>query len=147
MQIKTESFLIQTKKGPEFIDITDQVISFIDRSNIKNGLVSIYSLHTTAAIKVNENEPLLIKDMENFLTKLAPKDSDYNHNDFKKRTVNICSDECANGHSHCQHLLLSVSETIPIIAGKMKLGIWQRIFLVELDQARKRQVVIQVLGK
>lgn len=147
MQIKTKTILIKTQKGPEFIDITDQVVSFVDKAKVGKGLVSVYSLHTTAAIKVNENEPLLIEDMEKFLTTLSPKDSFYNHNDFEKRTVNLCDGECANGHSHCQHLLLSVSETIPIIGGKMKLGLWQRIFLVELDRARERQVVIQVLGE
>ena len=147
VKILTQTLKLKTQKGPEFIDITDRVASFVDRAKVRKGLVSVYSLHTTAAIKINENEPLLIRDMEKFLVRLSPKDSFYNHNDFKKRTVNLCDGECANGHSHCQHLPLSASETIPIIGGKMKLGLWQRIFLVELDRARERQVVVQVLGE
>ncbi len=59
----------------------------------------------------------------------------------------MCEGECANGHAHCQHLLLSTSETIPIVEGRPALGIWQRIFLVELDRARPRQVIIQVVGE
>ena len=103
-------------------------------------------MHTTAAIKINENEPLLIEDMEKFLDRLSPKDAEYGHNDFSKRTVNMTEDECPNGHSHCQHLILSTSETLPILLGEPQLGQWQRIFLVELDRPRPREVVIQILG-
>lgn len=147
MQIKTKKLKIKTQKSPEFIDITDEVASFINQAGIQNGQVLICSQHTTAAIKINENEPLLIKDMESFLGSLAPQDKFYNHNDFEKRTVNMQEDECPNGHAHCQHLLLQTSETLPIIAGKLQLGIWQRIFLIELDRAREREVVIQVMGE
>ena len=138
---------IKTKKGPEFIDITDQVVGFVGQTGISDGLVAIYSRHTTAAIKINENEPLLLQDMESFLKKLAPPEGNYNHNDFERRTVNMCSGECANGHSHCQHLLLGTSETLPIIKGKIQLGAWQRIFLVELDHGRERQVIVQIIGE
>lgn len=55
-------------------------------------------------------------------------------------------EECPNGHAHCQHLLLSTSETIPVLEGRFVLGVWQRIFLVELDRPRSREVVVQVLG-
>lgn len=147
MQVKTKTLKVQTKKGPEFIDITDKVTSFINKTTVQNGIVAICSQHTTAAIKVNENEPLLIKDMEKFLGSLVPQDGFYYHNDFKKRTVNMTSEECPNGHAHCQHLLLSISETLPIIAGKLQLGTWQRIFLIELDHGREREVIIQVMGK
>lgn len=147
MQIKTKEILIKTKKGPQFIDITDEVSVFVESSGIKNGQVLVYSQHTTAAIKINENEPLLIKDMEKFLSRMAPQGDFYNHNDFRRRKVNMCDGECANGHSHCQHLLLTTSETIPLMKGKMDLGIWQRIFLIELDRARPRSVMIQVLGQ
>jgi len=147
MQIKTKKLTIQTKKGPEFIDITEEVVSFISESGTRNGIVSICSQHTTAAIKINENEPLLINDMENFLKKLAGVENYYSHNDFSIRTEHMTPEESQNGHSHCQHLLLSTSETIPIVEGKLHMGRWQRIFLVELDHARQRQVVIQMVGE
>lgn len=147
MQIKTKKLKIKTQKSPQFIDLTDEVVSFVGQSGIKNGQVLVCSQHTTAAIKINENEPLLINDMENFLGSLAPQDKFYNHNDFEKRTANMQKDECPNGHAHCQHLLLQTSETLPIIAGKLQLGAWQRIFLIELDRARERGVVIQVMGE
>ncbi len=136
-----------TTKAPEFIDITDQVAEFISESEVSNGFVVVYSRHTTAAIKINENEPLLIEDMESFLGRIASKDAEYKHNDFTIRTVNMNPDECPNGHAHCQHLLMGASETIPIADGKLQFGTWQRIFLVELDMPRPREVIVQILGE
>lgn len=147
MQIKAKKLLVKTKQGPEFIDITEDVASFVGDSGLKNGLVAICSEHTTAAIKINENEPLLIGDMVNFLQKIASPQDYYAHNDFAIRTEHMHPDEPKNGHSHCQHLLLSASETVPLIEGKMQLGTWQRIFLVELDHARERQITVEVIGE
>ena len=147
MKVLTENFKLKTKNGPEFIDITDRVRKIIKQTGIKNGTVIVFSKHTTAAIKINENEPLLIKDMKDFLARIASPKAFYNHNDFERRTVNMCSGECANGHAHCQHLVLSTSEKIPLVKGKMAFGLWQRIFLVELDHGREREVVVQVMGE
>lgn len=147
MQIKTQILKFKTAEGPQFMDITDEVKSIVEKSEIEEGVVNVYSQHTTAAIKINENEPLLMEDMILFLKKIAPKEANYNHNDFTRRTVNMCSGECANGHSHCLHLLLPSSESRPIIKGKLNLGLWQRIFLIELDHDRERQVLVQVIGE
>ncbi|PZC48616.1 MAG: thiamine phosphate synthase YjbQ, UPF0047 family [Chloroflexi bacterium] len=143
----TNQLIVETNKPFEFIDITSQVVDFVTGSTITNGCVVIYSKHTTGAIKVNENEPLLIEDMETFLQKLAPKESRYRHNDFKTRTVNMTEDECPNGHAHCQHLIMSTSETIPIIDGNLQFGKWQSVFFVELDGPRSREVILQVIGQ
>ena len=140
--------VIETTRSPEFIDITDRVIEQVRASNAVDGLVSVYSMHTTAAIKINEHEPLLIKDMEDFLCRMAAPDAYYRHNDFEVRTVNMTEDERANGHAHCQHLLMSTSETLPIVGGEIQLGQWQRIFLIELDgtRPRTREVLITVVA-
>ncbi len=138
---------IQTDCGPQFIDITDQVEAAVAENPIEFGTVVVYSRHTTAAVKINENEPLLINDMCERLTQLFPPGAVYRHNDFTTRTVNMTEEEEPNGHSHCQHLLLSCSETIPVVNARMALGRWQRVFLVELDRARPREVVIFVLGQ
>jgi secondary thiamine-phosphate synthase enzyme len=103
-------------------------------------------LHTTCAIKINENEPLLLEDFGKFLNRLAPVDADYKHNDFSIRTVNICDDECKNGHAHCQHILMGTSEYLPVKDGDIVLGQWQRILLVELDREKERKVLVEVLG-
>jgi secondary thiamine-phosphate synthase enzyme len=136
----------ETSNAPQFIDITPDVNDVLDRSGIVNGLVVVFSMHTTAAIKINESEPELIKDMARFLSEIAPHDRVYFHNNFDVRTVNMEEDECPNAHSHCQHLMLSASETIPVVNGRLCLGRWQRIFLVELDRPKARRVSVQLIG-
>ncbi len=151
MRTFSETVSVETDRAPAFFDITEKITDVVARSEIENGFVVIFSKHTTAAIKINEAEPLLLKDMECFLERLAPKESYYGHNDFAIRTVHMHEDECPNGHAHCQHLMLSTSEQVPLIDGEMTFGEWQRIFLVELDVdmvelPKKRDVVIQVVG-
>ena len=146
--IKTRSYLmrIDTQKPIEFIDITDQVKECVRQAGLTNGMAMVYSRHTTAAVKINENEPLLLQDMEDFLERIAPRHANYRHNDFTIRTVNMNEDECPNGHAHCQQLFLSAGETIPLIGGDLQLGKWQSVFLIELDHPRPREVVVQVMG-
>jgi thiamine phosphate synthase YjbQ (UPF0047 family) len=95
---------------------------------------------------VNENEPLLIQDMKKHFKEMAKKNIYYGHNDFAIRTVNMCKGECKNGHSHCLAVYLPVSATLNIVSGKIDLGQWQKIFLIELDHDRPRNVSLQVLG-
>jgi len=137
----------RTKGEFDFLDITDQVKDFIKESQIKNGLINIQTFHTTAALMVNENEPLLLEDIKRSLEHLSPKKLIYRHDDFKVRTVNVCSDECVNGHAHCKAIHLPVNVTLNIIEGNLQLGQWQRIFFVELDRARPRKYQFQILGE
>ncbi|MEX1252877.1 MAG: secondary thiamine-phosphate synthase enzyme YjbQ [Dehalococcoidia bacterium] len=141
-----EALYVPTTTAPEFIDITDDVERVVSDSGVIFGQVTVFSNHTTAAVRVNENEPLLLDDMARRLHEIAPQNGEYDHNDFTRRTVNMDEDECANGHAHCQHLFLSTSETIPILDGRLALGQWQRIFLIELDRPRERRVLVNILG-
>ncbi len=84
--------------------------------------------------------------MARCLSRVAPAGNYYEHNDFTIRTVNMFPDECANGHSHCQHLFLGSSESIPVHEGRAHLGRFQSIFLIELDHARLRRVHVQTIG-
>jgi secondary thiamine-phosphate synthase enzyme len=147
--MKSKSFCLQinTKCAPEFIDITDWVCQCVSKSKVNNGFVVVYSKHTTAAVKINENEPLLLQDMTNFLEKICPRHGDYNHNNFSIRTVNMNPDESPNGHAHLQHLMLGCSETIPLIEGAMQFGRYQSIFFIELDHPRPREVMVQIVGE
>ncbi|MCL0044252.1 secondary thiamine-phosphate synthase enzyme YjbQ [Dehalococcoidia bacterium] len=142
----TNHIVVDTARAFQFIDITEQVERFVVESPVRNGCVVIFSKHTTAAIKINENEPLLLLDMEQFLGRIASRDDHYLHNDFTVRTVNMTDDECPNGHAHCQHLLMNSSETVPVVDGEMQLGRWQKIFLVELDGPRAREILLQAFG-
>jgi secondary thiamine-phosphate synthase enzyme len=143
---KTQSFLVATERAPAFIDITERVAEAVAASGVRDGFAVVFSRHTTAAVRINENEPLLIADMEDFLARLAPAAATYRHNDFEVRTVNMTPDEVPNGHAHCQSLLLGASEMVPVDDGELGLGRWQRIFLVELDHPRLREVVVKVVG-
>ena len=136
----------ETECGPWFLDITEDLRRLTEESGLAWGQITVFSNHTTAAIRIQENEPLLIEDFKELLRKIAPQERYYRHNDFDIRTVNMGPNEPKNGHSHCQHILLSTSETIPIQAGALQLGPWQSIFLVELDGARQRRVTVTLLG-
>lgn len=143
----TNHLVLETERAPQFIDITQDVQAFAREVRIQNGFIVVFSKHTTAAIRVGENEPLLLQDLEQFLGGIASPNGLYKHNDFSIRTVNMTEDECPNGHAHCQHLLMSTSETIPVIDGELQLGKWQSIFLVELDRPRTREMVLQAVGE
>ena len=141
-----ETLELETTAAPGFYDITEAVCAIVAESGVNAGQVTVFSAHTTAAIRINENEPLLLRDMARTLRQLAPSNAYYEHNDFGRRIVNMNEEECANGHAHCQHLFLATSETIPIIDGKPVLGTYQSVFLIELDHPRMRQVLVSVLG-
>ena len=147
MKITNHIIDLATKATLEFIDITDDVLSAIKKSGIANGIVNIQSLHTTMAIIVNEAEPLLIGDMKKMLERVAPEKIEYDHDNFDIRTVNMCDGECQNGHSHCKALLLSPSQMLNIVNEKLQFGRWQRVFAVELDNARPRRIALQIIGE
>lgn len=147
MKIQNKTYSFQTKEELDFIDVTDQVKDFITKSGLKNGLCNIQTLHTTTAILVNENEPLLISDIKSHLRNIVPRDIKYKHDDFKIRTVNLCDDECKNGHAHCKAIHLPTSLTLNILNGELQLGQWQRIFFIELDHSRPRKMQVLVIGE
>jgi len=110
----------------------------------------VYSPHTTCAVLINERERGFIEDFREFLEELVPADRPYRHDDLSVRTENLDEDphDVPNGWAHVRHSLLgSASQAIPVAEGRLLLGRWQRIFLVELDRGRERRVMIQVLGE
>ena len=141
-----ETLTYDTEHALQFIDITSDIQDFVTRSGVQFGQLAIISNHTTAAIVLNEHEPLLLNDMARALSRIAPAGDYYEHNDFSIRTVNMHDDEPANGHAHIQHLFLGASETVPIHDGAAHLGQWQSLFLIELDHARPRTVFVQAIG-
>lgn len=150
MKIVNDELLIKPTKYLDFIDLTEDVEKIVEKSEIINGSVLVYSTHTTLAICVNEKEKGICNDFAGLMGRLVPKDAYYEHNDLTKRTENlVCqsgASDCLNGHSHCTQLLMRNSEMIPIIDGKLMLGTWQRIFAIELDCCRGRKVIVQVSG-
>ena len=145
MKFLSQTFNIRTEKGPQFIDITERIEQAARESGVSNGFAVVFSMHTTAAIRINENEPALLADMERMLEKIAPCSAEYKHNEVAHAVSD--NGERPNGHSHCQHLLLGASEAVPVVDGKLIVGQWQRIFLIELDHGRDREVVVQLMGE
>jgi secondary thiamine-phosphate synthase enzyme len=147
MKIINEIIELKTAATLDFIDITDKIQKKIKTAGIKNGIINIQSLHTTMAVIVNEAEPLLIGDMKKLLEKMAPRTYKYMHDNFEIRTVNMCDGECKNGHSHSKAIHLPTSAMMNIIKNGLQLGRWQRIFAVELDRSRPRQIALQIIGE
>jgi secondary thiamine-phosphate synthase enzyme len=147
MTIKNKILNFQTEKIYHFIDFTSKVKEFVKETEVKDGIVNIQIFNTSAALILNENEPLLLKDIERKLEKLSPKNDNYEHNNLSKRTVNLCENECMNGHSHCNAINLPATITINIVNGQLQLGKWQSIMFLELDSARERKVQLQIMGK
>jgi len=138
---------ISTECPTQFVDLTPRIVSLVRDSGVQTGFVNIQSLHTTTAIVLNEHEPLLLDDFAGVFDRLAPEDRGYRHDHPFLRTVNLTEDERVNGHSHCRALLLPSNVCLNIVDGKMQLGRWQRLFLVELDGPRDRQVSVLVFGE
>jgi len=150
MKINNHTLKFKTKKFMDFIDISDKVNNLIKKDKIKNGFVVVYSKHTTAAVRINEKENGIYKDFEVFTKKILPHKQYYHHNDLTIRTENLVCDmgasDCLNGHSHCLHLLMgATSELVPIVAGKLTLGAYQKLFVIELDCGRSREILVQII--
>ncbi len=146
VEVRHRSLHLHTDEASPFIDLTAALRQFVDDSGIVQGLLNVQTRHTTTAIIVNENEPLLLEDLKKSLERLAPRTVSYQHDDFDLRTENLTPDERPNGHAHCKALFLRSSETLNIINGELDLGRWQRVFLLELDGARDRTVSLSILG-
>ena len=146
LQVFSYTIDIQSSSAPEFVDVTDWVANIIEETAVEFGTAVVYSTHTTTSVCINEMEPLLLEDVGHILEHFAPREGGYLHNDFEIRTVNMNDDESPNGHAHCQQIVLGTSETIPILDNRLQLGIYQRIFFIELDRPRPRQLMVQVMG-
>ena len=139
----TETISIQTRSSFSCHAITNQIQSIIECRTQLEGVVFISGMHTTTALIVNEMEERLILDLEKWLKELAPPLQGYKHDDLHLRD-NIPEDEPKNAHSHMQALLLGNDVSVPFKDGKLQLGQYQDVILVELDGPRKRDVVISI---
>ena len=140
---------LRTAGGLSVLDITDEVQDAVRESGVTHGIACVYSPHTTCCVRVNEMETGFLEDFTNLLKALVPHDSYYAHDDWDRRTENICPDdvEVGNGHSHCMSMLLGpAGESIPVQDGELCLGAWQRVLFLELDRERDRRWLVQVVG-
>lgn len=125
----------------QLVDVTDVVMDLVRRLNIREGMVSVWSMHTTCAVLINESQAALREDMTRFLEELVEKDRSWMHNDPERSD---CSRR--NADSHLRAMLLGHSLAIQVSDGEAVLGHWQRILVAELDGPRERQLRVQVWG-
>ena len=151
MRHRFENHDLVTERASQLIDVTDDLLDVVARSEVRNGMALVYSPHTTCAVVINELENGFAEDFADFLDDVAPAEGRYyRHDDLEIRTQGLEDDtaEFPNGHSHIRAgLLASSSQTIPIVDGRLMLGRWQRVFFCELDRSRERKVFIQVIGE
>jgi secondary thiamine-phosphate synthase enzyme len=145
-RVATDRVELRTEKPLQMIDVTDLLEERVRRSAVAEGVLSVQTLHTTAALVMNENEAGLLKDFEQLFERLVPRQGAYEHDALEARWPKPAPDERRNGHAHCRALLLGGSVTLNVARGRIELGGWQRVFLVELDGPRIRALSIHILG-
>ncbi|HEY4053600.1 MAG TPA: secondary thiamine-phosphate synthase enzyme YjbQ [Terriglobales bacterium] len=137
MQAHTEYLKFHARKHREYIHITPQIEAIVEKSGLNEGMVLVSAMHITAGVYVHDNESGLIEDLDQWLEQLAPFREDYKHH----RTGET------NGDSHLKALLIHHEVIVPITAGKLDLGPWQRIFYAEFDGQRDKRVIVKVMGE
>lgn len=127
-----ETISVNTSSPEEFRDITSLVEDKVRKSGIKEGTVTVFVPHTTAAITINENaDPSVVEDIISTLDRIIPPRGDYSHIE-------------GNSHAHIKSSLIGSSRQIIIENGRLKLGTWQGIYFCEFDGPRSRQVWIEI---
>jgi secondary thiamine-phosphate synthase enzyme len=141
LTIHGETFIVQTDQRVELIDLTSRVMEYVRRFNISEGLVSLWSMHTTCALFINEFQAALLSDIKRFLELIVERDSAWMHNDPQHSDC-----DRMNADSHLRALLLGHSLVLQVSGGEIVLGQWQRVLMAELDGPRARSLRVQIFG-
>jgi secondary thiamine-phosphate synthase enzyme len=136
MKSHTEYLTFNTRKHREYVHITPQVEAAVNQSGVREGLALVSAMHITAGVYVNDNEPGLLHDIDQWLETLAPFRPDYRHHETGED----------NGDSHLKAILVHHQVILPITAGRLDLGTWQRVFYAEFDGRRSKRVIVKVIG-
>ena len=137
MKFHTEYLWFNTQKPREYMNITAEVEAAVAKSGIREGMVLVSAMHITAGVYVNDAEPGLIQDIDEWLEKLAPKGPNYRHH----RTGET------NGDAHLKSLLIHHEVIIPVTNGRCDFGPWQQVYYAEFDGQRRKRVIIKVMGE
>jgi secondary thiamine-phosphate synthase enzyme len=137
MKIYNEELTLQSSKLREVVNITPQAKSAMEKSGFRDGIILVSSLHSNSAVIINDEEPGLLEDLENWLDQLAPARDDYKHQGRFE----------SNAAAHLQSLLLHHQAIVAFSEGRLNLGPWQSVLFVELDGQRPKRVLIKVMGE
>ena len=141
LTIHGETFVIDTDERLQLVDLTERIMGFVRQLRVREGVVSLWSMHTTCAVFINEFQTALLTDIKRFLELMVARDEEWRHNDPEHSDC-----DRMNADSHLRALLLGHSLTLQITGGEVVLGQWQRILMAELDGPRARTLRVQVMG-
>jgi secondary thiamine-phosphate synthase enzyme len=141
LAIHGETFVIETDQRVDVVDLTMRIMELVRRFNVREGLVSLWSMHTTCSLFINEFQTALLTDIKRFLEQMVARDAEWMHNSPEHSDC-----DRMNADSHLRALLLGHNLTLQISGGEVVLGQWQRILMAELDGPRARSLRIQVFG-
>ncbi|HHL71654.1 MAG TPA: YjbQ family protein [Bacteroidetes bacterium] len=139
MKSLTEYLWFETPTRRDYINITAQVEALVRKSGVQEGLCLVAAQHITASVYINDDEPGLIEDYDDWLEQLAPHEpiSHYRHN----RTGED------NGDAHLKRQIMGREVVVPITAGELDLGTWEQIFYAEFDGRRRKRIVVKIIGE
>lgn len=137
MKFFTEYLVFNTKHAREYLNITGDVERILAKSGIKDGMILVSAMHITAGVYVNDAEAGLIRDIDEWLERLAPFNPDYRHHQTGE----------SNGDSHLKSLLMHHEVIVPVTNGSLDFGPWQQIFYAEFDGQRAKRVIVKVMGE
>jgi len=137
MKSYREELWFQTDTRRAYINITPQVEAAVRSSGVREGLVLVNAMHITASVYINDDEPGLLKDYDQFLERLAPHEADYRHN--------LTGED--NGDAHIKRQVMGREVVVAITKGKLDFGPWEQIFYGEFDGRRKKRVLVKVIGE
>lgn len=139
--VKGETLVVQTGGRVELVDLTDRVMDLARRSGVREGVISLWSMHTTCALFINEVQQALHADIKRFLEEVVSREADWLHNDPEHSDC-----DRMNADAHLRAMLLGHSLTLQVTGGEIVLGQWQRVLAAELDGPRARTIRVQVMG-
>lgn len=137
MKSYREELWFQTDTRRAYVNITPQVEAAVRKSGVREGLVLVNAMHITASVYINDDEPGLLKDYDQFLERLAPHEADYRHN--------LTGED--NGDAHIKRQVMGREVVVAITEGKLDFGPWEQIFYGEFDGRRKKRVLVKVMGE
>jgi secondary thiamine-phosphate synthase enzyme len=137
MPVHSESLTLQTKTPREIVNITPQVKAALEKSGLREGIIAVTSLHVNSAVIVNDEEPGLLEDIDQWISRTAPAGGEYKHRGQFESNAGI----------HLQALLLHHQVIIPFSEGRLELGPWQWVLYVELDGLRPKKISLKLIGE
>jgi secondary thiamine-phosphate synthase enzyme len=137
MKSATDYLWFNTKRQRDYVNITSEVERVVSESGIREGMALVSAMHITAGIYVNDAEPGIIQDIDEWADRLAPQGPDYHHHQTGE----------TNGDAHLKSILVHHQVVVPITAGKLDLGPWQQVYYAEFDGQRSKRVIVKVMGE